>query len=734
VFTGFEVGGSRLRYPCSAEHVICVGALDDNVTTRINYSNFGPSVDIFAPTNIPVMSQPANNNSNPSSAAGPATFGGTSASAPFVAGVAAMVKAIDPALSSNEVSSLLRETAYRGALSVDYYINAYAAVVRAAEDIDPDKDRFEVGPGGNNSAETATNLGGTGSWRQDNLNVDRTTDRDYFRIEAPGLSFLTIQHPEVLGALSLFNFDELQGSCGAPALVGDAVVTGRSRTLTYQLPGGTYVLGVGAGELQAYNLQMSPGAGGTLPLDAYEENDAPETAELLTLSQPADGAYAVRDDRVKINATIHSAGNLDHYIVRGVRISLVDLVYYRSAYPVIQVSGNESPITLEVYAPPPPPQPDGTPGPCVMDPTVPGWCQVGRQSSLSCSAQPVAVPLTEGERHLVKVSGGVGHYELSNRIDGEPRTLPYLVRDRVYEVLHPGEPVENPIPRPGLKVFVAEAGFTAIKLTGQDLHLELFDFDGNLVTEGVPGGEPGCDEILDLAVTRPGDIYTLQITPLVNNPDGLPMRLDWQPAEPVQVSGNLILNSGAEDGEANETSGTVEVIPNWDVPINPPGAVILPMASMPTVLYYDEDGILAPTSTDPGPEQRGFQLFVGGPGDTPSAIQQLVTLDPDWSPAIDAGRVRFTMSAFLGGSLMEGDFASVKLAFRSDAFDLLGEVTLPSITVLEREGQTGLWPVFTGGVVPAGTNFILVDLVFVRTDGEYINAYADNLDLSLSQY
>jgi hypothetical protein len=202
----------------------------------------------------------------------------------------------------------------------------------------------------------------------------------------------------------------------------------------------------------------------------------------------------------------------------------------------------------------------------------------------------------------------------------------------------------------------------------------------------------------------------------------------------VQVSGNLILNSGAEDGEANETSGTVEVIPNWDVPMNPPGAVILPMASMPTVLYYDEDGILAPTSTDPGPEQRGFQLFVGGPGDTPSAIQQLVTLDPDWSPAIDAGRVRFTMSAFLGGSLMEGDFASVKLAFRSGAFDLLGEVTLPSITVLEREGQTGLWPVFTGGVVPAGTNFILVDLVFVRTDGEYINAYADNLDLSLSQY
>jgi hypothetical protein len=54
--------------------------------------------------------------------------------------------------------------------------------------------------------------------------------------------------------------------------------------------------------------------------------------------------------------------------------------------------------------------------------------------------------------------------------------------------------------------------------------------------------------------------------------------------------------------------------------------------------------------------------------------------------------------------------------------------------VLEREGQTGLWPVFTGGVVPAGTNFILVDLVFVRTDGEYINAYADNLELTLAEY
>jgi hypothetical protein len=157
------------------------------------------------------------------------------------------------------------------------------------------------------------------------------------------------------------------------------------------------------------------------------------------------------------------------------------------------------------------------------------------------------------------------------------------------------------------------------------------------------------------------------------------------------------------------------------------------MASAPTVLYYDQPG--APTAADPGPEQRGIKVFAGGPYSSPSAIQQFITVDPAWYPAIDAGRVRFTMSAFLGGGLAEGDAAQVSLEFRTgDDFELLGQVTLPSITPLERENQTGLWPVAGGGVVPAGTNFILVNLVFMKTESEYIDAYADNLELTLAEY
>lgn len=126
-------GQATNAQPCRArEDVICVGALADGANTAIGYSNYGPHVDIWAPTNIPAMPDrdtPPGNLAN---------AGGTSASAPFVAGVAAMMRAYNPALTSAQVQDILRGTAWTDSpdSKVSHYLNAYAAVVAARATLD----------------------------------------------------------------------------------------------------------------------------------------------------------------------------------------------------------------------------------------------------------------------------------------------------------------------------------------------------------------------------------------------------------------------------------------------------------------------------------------------------------------------------------------------------------------------------------------------------------------------
>lgn len=104
------------NYPCGFTNVFCVGALADGQLKKIGYSNYGNGrVDLFGPTNITmrVPSGPTGTSRD----VGPWSLvegrsGGTSASSPFVAGVAAMIRALDPSLSPADVKQILRDTAW----------------------------------------------------------------------------------------------------------------------------------------------------------------------------------------------------------------------------------------------------------------------------------------------------------------------------------------------------------------------------------------------------------------------------------------------------------------------------------------------------------------------------------------------------------------------------------------------------------------------------------------------
>jgi subtilisin family serine protease len=133
---------SCVDYPANNPDVIAVGAFA-NTGIRSAYSNYGPALDIMAPSNnvggpgagvrtTDRMGGPGYNGTNYTS-----TFGGTSSACPVVAGVATLLLGYDASLTSDQVKNILYSTAIdMGAPGVDNEyangrVNALGALIAA---------------------------------------------------------------------------------------------------------------------------------------------------------------------------------------------------------------------------------------------------------------------------------------------------------------------------------------------------------------------------------------------------------------------------------------------------------------------------------------------------------------------------------------------------------------------------------------------------------------------------
>lgn len=107
---------SCVDYPADNANVIAVGAFA-NTGVRSAYSNYGPALDIMAPSNnvggpgagvrtTDRMGSPGYSSGNYTS-----SFGGTSSACPVVAGVATLLLGYDASLTSSEVKNILYSTA-----------------------------------------------------------------------------------------------------------------------------------------------------------------------------------------------------------------------------------------------------------------------------------------------------------------------------------------------------------------------------------------------------------------------------------------------------------------------------------------------------------------------------------------------------------------------------------------------------------------------------------------------
>ena len=129
--------------PCMYSTPICVGALDLNSLNAAPFSNFGFSVDIWAPgTGVLIAPQPIfntatgqwtpNNNVGLTSLA---AVNGTSFASPFVAGVAANMKAVDSFMTvrdyKNDISSTAGTSSTDTKVTPQGTIDAFEAVLEA---------------------------------------------------------------------------------------------------------------------------------------------------------------------------------------------------------------------------------------------------------------------------------------------------------------------------------------------------------------------------------------------------------------------------------------------------------------------------------------------------------------------------------------------------------------------------------------------------------------------------
>ncbi|MEN0065991.1 MAG: S8 family serine peptidase [Myxococcota bacterium] len=126
-------GTTSWRAPCQVGVVMCVGGLGWNSTNRAGGSNFSDVpdrnlVELWGPFTVWSVADATQPNLNQAD-----TVSGTSFATPFVAGVAALVMAADPALSSDAVRSLLTETAQPAGAGADPRVDAQAAVAFALD-------------------------------------------------------------------------------------------------------------------------------------------------------------------------------------------------------------------------------------------------------------------------------------------------------------------------------------------------------------------------------------------------------------------------------------------------------------------------------------------------------------------------------------------------------------------------------------------------------------------------
>ncbi|MET4924555.1 phosphoesterase [Streptomyces sp. PSRA5] len=187
---------------------------------------------------------------------------------------------------------------------------------------------------------------------------------------------------------------------------------------------------------------------------------------------------------------------------------------------------------------------------------------------------------------------------------------------------------------------------------------------------------------------------------------------------------NLLVNGDAEKGSGG-TAEPVGRVVGWGV-----------RQGAPALVGYDVGGGY-PTPDDPGPGggAAGGRFFSGGNSPLTTLVQE-VALPGSGSTghrAVDAGRVRYVLSGWLGGYAGQEDGVRLSVEFRDRTGTPLALSVLGPVTAGERGHATALLERRAEAAVPPGARSARVQLSFTRTGaGTSNDGYADEVSLRLT--
>jgi hypothetical protein len=417
--------------------VICVGALDTSSNISVITSNYGPSVDIWAPTNITVMANGMSPNNT-------TTIGGTSAASPFIAGIAAMMKSVHPGLTSNQVRNILRGTGWQDSFDnrVTHYVDAEKAVREAMgfelppDFIDPTSSLsphpITAGVSYNLYRIHKGGLPGTDHFGfQVNDYFQYVMDLDYMRA---GLGNMTHQ---------IFRQDN--DAWKAPQGVDQNITASGSIHRASLLVPGKYRVSLSSANPQHYHMEYTLEPVDLQP-DQFEENDT-----FLTAKGPGYGSFDVN---------LHVPTDIDHYLL----LVPQSLNYLPGGYFEFEVFNADRPLTVELYPT------DGN-GPPLQSFT-------GKTGLFNLA----------GGNVTVRAHGPRNRYRFRIRSGWDKESLLSYI-ERFYWFMDPLGPVIFPVEIAEPQFLAARAGEVEagnLLLTGKGLRLTVFDLQNNVLAQGLP--------------------------------------------------------------------------------------------------------------------------------------------------------------------------------------------------------------------------------------------------------
>jgi hypothetical protein len=323
---------------------VTVGALDGSGIASRSDSNYGSSVDIWAPgTNMHVMPDPTSPNGS--------FWSQTSFAAPVVAGTVALMKSLQATLHTDDVKRILRETGRTDSpdSKVAVHLDAYAALLRVMGDRLPDGTFEEP----NNTPQTARPMVADASGVLKPISVTTLSlraDQDWYQFSVSQYSSCVIDLtyvPELSSAsLELVPDDPLSAAAADAVSV---VISPRQRQLFCSViaPGSYRVVVRGNGpNIYELQLRLSPKP---LVRDMFEVNDRLETAATFTLRKPGSSIFepppALRGfGPGTYDANFHVATDVDFFHVKDIEPLII-------AQPVFRIDASDAPLDVILFGP-----------------------------------------------------------------------------------------------------------------------------------------------------------------------------------------------------------------------------------------------------------------------------------------------------------------------------------------------------------------------------------------------